>query len=177
MEAADLVSRLMEALQAEDAASEAARRARAAQAGLLAALRRLGVPTTRAVHRLAALGQLALPVGERLRLAERLRKRARRGTGRPGLPLGAHGVAEAASLPSSERAPQPDTEENTMGKLFKRTTVTEEWVQPKMEDEEDLEAAAEEASDEDDLDEEPDGETDEDDEEAPPKRAAKSSRK
>lgn len=177
MEAADLVSRLMEALRAEDAAAEAARRARAAQAGLLCALRKLGVPTTRAVHRLASLGQLALPIGERLRLAERLRKRARRGTGRPGFPLGAHGVAEATSLPSSERAPLPDTEENTMGKLFKRTTITEEWVQPKMADEEDLEAAADEESGEDDLDEELDEETDEDDEEAPPKRAAKPTRK
>lgn len=172
----DLIAGLWQALQAEDSAAAAARAARGTQAKLLGELRALGVPTTRAVHRLAALGHLALPVGERLRLAERLRKRARRGTGRPELPLGAHGVAEPAALPSSERAPPPDTKESDMGKLFKRTTVTEEWVQPKMVDDDAL-AAADEESEDDDLDEELDEETDEDDEEAPPKRAAKPSRK
>lgn len=178
----ELIAALWRALQEEDAATSVASAARTSQARLLGELRLAGVPTTRAVHGLAALWKMTLSIRDRLRLAERLRKRARRGTSRPALPFASHGVVATSGLPLSERALPPGTEESDMGKLFKRTTITEEWVEPKMSDD-DLLAAAEEAdeeSEDDDLDEDLDEESDEDadtDEEAPPKRVAKASRK
>ncbi len=74
----DLIADLVQALLDEEAARGSAREARARQAELLRALRAEGIRLGVVAHRVARARGMVLPVGERLRLAERLRKRASR---------------------------------------------------------------------------------------------------
>lgn len=130
----DPVTTLWAALRAEDDALAAAAQARAQQAQLLHELREGGLPTTHVAHRLATYWGTPLSIRDRLRLAERLRKRARRGTRRPALLPAPHGLPAEAPIRSAEGAITPADQENAMGKLLKRVT-TEEWIATNAEEE------------------------------------------
>lgn len=116
---------LAAAMRAEEDARSAVRSAMADQARLLAELRELGLPTTRVVHRVAADRGLILPVADRLRFAECLRRRAQRTTERradSSAPHRHHGIASS----SSPWAMEPSTEGDAMPRILKRTTTTVE---------------------------------------------------
>jgi len=74
----DLIADLVQALLDEETAHGTVREARSRQAELLRALRTAGVRLGVVAHRVARARGTVLPVEERLRLAERLRKRASR---------------------------------------------------------------------------------------------------
>lgn len=74
----DLIADLVLALADEEGARCSLRAARIRQAELLRALRAEGIRLGVVAHRVARARGMVLPVGERLRLAERLRKRASR---------------------------------------------------------------------------------------------------
>jgi len=160
-----LVDRLVRVLLAEEEARRAVREALREQAELLRELRAAGLPASRVAQRVALARGIVLPVRDRLRLAERLRKRAWRGTHRPRDLAAAHGLALAADS-HSEGAIKPTNDlESNMGKLIKRT-ITEEYLEDEDREEEERDqedgAEAEEA---------------EDDDEPAPRRRAKASRK
>jgi hypothetical protein len=158
-----LIERLVLALRAEEQTRSALRDALREQGRILRELRATGLPATTVAHRIAAARGIVLPVRDRLRLAERLRKRAWRGTGRPTDLAGAHGQPSAED-PRSDRAITPDHKESNVGKLIKRT-ITEEYL----EDEE---------GDEEEQDEAEDDEAEEEVEDEPaPRRRTKASRK
>jgi hypothetical protein len=153
----DPLAALVEALLAEDGARREVRGALREQARLLRELRALGLPTTIVAHRVAVARGIALPIEERVRLANRLRKRAWRGTRGPTDLPGLDGLTPIAASPS-DRALPPQRKEENMGKLIKRT-ITEEFVE-----EPDTEAEEQEAEE---ADEEEQAEVEED---APPAR-------
>jgi hypothetical protein len=74
----DPIADLVLALSDEEAARASVRDARARQADALIALRAAGLSIRAVAHRVARARGLTLPIGERLRFAERLRKRASR---------------------------------------------------------------------------------------------------
>ena len=157
-----LVDRLVLALRAEEQTRSALRDALREQGRILRELRATGLPATTVAHRIAAARGIALPVHDRLRLAERLRKRAWRGTHRPVDLAGPHGQPSATD-PRSDRAITPDHKESNVGKLIKRT-ITEEYLEDDEGDEEEQEAEDDETEEE--VDEEP-----------APRRRTKASRK
>lgn len=150
---------LAAAMRAEEDARSAVRSAMADQARLLAELRELGLPTTRVVHRVAADRGLILPVADRLRFAECLRRRAQRTTERradSSAPHRHHGIASS----SSPRAMEPSTEGDAMPRIIKRTTTTvEELLDDKnlagLDDAEDDDPEAEDGGGEDESEEQP----------------------
>jgi hypothetical protein len=160
---ASLLEQLVRSLLTEEQTRSALRNALREQGRILRELRATGLPTTTVAHRISAARGIVLPVRDRLRLAERLRKRAWRGTHRPVDLASAHGQVLTVD-PRSDRALTPDHEESNMGKLIKRT-ITEEYL----EDEE---------GDEEEQDEAEDDETEEEVEDEPaPRRRTKASRK
>ncbi len=160
----ELVAALLEVLVGEERARGEVRKALHRQAALLAELRSLGLPTTRVAHRLAFARGVPLSIGERLRLARRLRKRALRETRRPPILAASSGLPPLPTSPLDHRALTPGDEETNVAKLVKRT-ITEEYL-----DEDAPEAALEE---EDDTDGQDDTEEDVDEEPAPKKRSSR----
>jgi hypothetical protein len=77
-EADDLIAELVQALLDEEAARGRAGDARARQAELLSNLRQQGLRLTAVAHRVSRLRGWVLSIPDRIRLAERLRKRATR---------------------------------------------------------------------------------------------------
>ena len=139
---------LLVALRDEDSARAALRDALHRQAVALWELRRAGMVTSTIAAKVAKARGETLDLRHRLKLAERLRKRAWRGTHRPV----DHAVADGQSpirTPPSDRAMVPINEEQIMPKLVKKTTVTEEYVEPDDNDEiEDAEADVEDEAEE-----------------------------
>ncbi len=134
----DLIADLVQALLDEERARREVRAALRRQAELLHALRSEGFPATLVAHRVTSARGAVLPVRERLRVAQRLRKRALRETSRPAILAGAHGLTTVATSPS-ERALMPLHQESNMAaKLIKRV-ITEEFVEAD-EDQEALDA-------------------------------------
>lgn len=74
----DMIAELVLALLDEESAREKAGDARAKQAELLRSLRDHGLRLTAVAHRVSRARGWLLPVADRIRLAERLRKRAAR---------------------------------------------------------------------------------------------------
>ncbi len=151
MQGTGLIAELVGALIAEERARQAVRAALREQGRLLHSLRAAGLPAGAVAHRVAAVRGIALPVRDRLRLAERLRKRAWRGTHRPVDLTGAHGQPSAAD-PRSDRAITPRREDPMAGKIVRKTTTTVEEFTEKADEEgqdeaEDDETEAEEADD------------------------------
>lgn len=142
MPAASLLDALTEALLAEERARGEVRTALAHQAELLRHLRALGLPATRVAHRVAASQGVALPIGDRQRFARRLRKRAERETARRAGMAGFHGLT-ASPTSSWSWAISPPQQEEVMPKLVKRT-ITEEYVEEKDQDLDEVEDGAEE---------------------------------
>lgn len=128
MLAATLIDQLARSLLAEEEARRSVRDALREQATLLRELRGEGLALGRIAHRLGrALGH-ALSVRERLRLAERLRKRAARArTDRPPDLAVTHGQPPIVDA-RSDRALMPE-KESTMPKKLIRRTVVEEFTQ------------------------------------------------
>lgn len=123
---------LMDAILDEERARKAARLARERQVAAIEELRRSGLPVTAVASRVAHARGENLAVEGRLRFAERLRKRARRGTRCP-LEMGRpHGLLQPDAAPSDQAAISPPVpKENTMPQILKRTTTTtEEFLQP-----------------------------------------------
>lgn len=128
---ASLLDALAQALLGEERARAEVRAALARQADLLRQLRGLGLPATRVAHRVAASWGVSLSVSDRLRLARRLRKRAERETSRRADLAGAHGLAPSPT--SSWSWAITPSQEEVMAKLVKRT-ITEEYVEEKVQD-------------------------------------------
>jgi hypothetical protein len=131
MTSADLIDALARALRDEEQARAEVRRAMSQQAILIRQLRAAGLDSSRVAHRVAVARGVALSVGDRRRLAERLRGRARRWTVRPVDSGWAPGNGPLAGSPSDERAIVPAQEEEDMAKrMIRRTTTIEEIVDP-----------------------------------------------
>jgi len=143
--AADLLAALAEALLDEERARGQVRSALARQADILRQLRVLGLPDSTVAHRVASAQGITLPLAERLRMAERLRKRRSRRTGRPVDLAGADGLTPSATS-SLSWAITPPQQEEAMAKLVKRT-ITEEYVEEKDQDPDEVEEGAEEEED------------------------------
>jgi hypothetical protein len=158
-----LVDRLVAALLDEEQGRRAVHEALTEQGSLLRELRAAGVPATRVAHRILAARGVALPVRDRLRLAERLRKRAWR-TLRPVDLAASHGQPRLAG-PRSDRALTPGKEDVMAGKIVKRTTTTVEEFEDEDGDEE-VEEDGDEVEEEAEAEDEP-----------APRRRAKASRK
>ncbi len=141
----DRLADLEAAILAEEAARKALRAASEHVAELVRALQSEGVPSATLAGRVARVYGVQPTVAARQRIASRLRKRVSRVTHRHGFFNTAHSDNESSGVPC-------DGTEASMGKLVKRTVVTEEFV----ESAEDSDVEAEEESDESD-------ETDEDD--------------
>ncbi len=160
---AALVDRLVAALFGEEEARRAVGDALREQARLLRELRAVGLPASRVAQRVALARGLVLPIEDRLRLAERLRKRAWRGTRRPADLALPHGQTASADS-RSERAIMPVHGETTMPERLIKRVITEEYVSDEDEDLEGLEA-------------EEDDETEDEADEHAPGRRSKPSRK
>lgn len=140
---------LLAALRDEESARAALRDALRRQAVALRELRRAGMVTSTIAAKVAKARGETLDLRHRLMLAERLRKRAWRGTHRPV----DHAVADGQSPtppPRSDRAMVPFYEEQVMPKLVKKTTVTEEFVEP---DDQEVESETDETEEQDDEEE------------------------
>ena len=146
-----LLDDLAQALLDEERARAEVQAAVGRQADLLRDLRRLGVPATRVAQKVASSLGHPLPVGDRLRLARRLRKRAERETARRADLVAPSGHLVIAASPSDRALPPQPEEENVMPKLIKRTVV-EEYVEDEAKD-----AERDEDADDQEEDEEEDG--------------------
>ena len=131
--AADHLTELAQALLDEERARDEVRAVLNRQADLLRLLRSEGMTLPEVAHRVVRARGLVLPIAERLRLAERLRKRVSRRTTRPPNLAGSHGLPPTSIAPS-DRALTPDHQESNMAKLVKRT-ITEEFIESKKPDE------------------------------------------
>jgi len=133
--AADHLAQLAQALLDEERARAEVRSAVHRQAVALRELRALGLPASTVAYRVAHARGLVLALPDRLRLAARLRKRAWRGTRCPDEVALSHGPA-LRTAPPCDRALPPESQENEMPRVVKRTTVTEEFLDPESTDEE-----------------------------------------
>jgi len=164
--ATDHLAELAQALRDEERARDEVRAVLNRQADLLRLLRSEGMTLPEVAHRVVRARGLVLPIAERLRLAERLRKRVSRRTTRPPNLAGSHGPAPSSIAPS-DRALTPDHEEIDMPRIVKRTTVTEEYLdRDKLPEDEDQEVEGEEDLDEHDGE----AETEEEPEDATPRK-------
>jgi hypothetical protein len=145
--AADLVADLARALLDEEHARAELRATLDRQADLLHQLRAEGLTLPVVAGRVLRCRGLVLPITQRLKVAERLRKRAARRTTRPLDLVGAHGLDPTpASL--CGRAITPEEQEVDMARIVKKTTtVTTEYVEPE-EPDEDQEVETDEAEEE-----------------------------
>jgi hypothetical protein len=143
----ELIAALVEALRDEERARREFRASLRRQAALLGQLSSLGLPTSTVVHRVARAQGLTLGLRERLRLAERFRKRRWRGTRCPADLGAAHGQSPSAAS-RSDWAIAPTDKESIMPKLVKRTTVTETEEFKEVEDGEEHEDEADEGEEE-----------------------------
>jgi len=135
MTATDHLADLVQALLAEEKARGEVREAVHRQALALRELRQLGMPASTVAHRVAHARGLVLALPDRLRLAERLRKRRWRGTRCPDEVVVSHGPGVVAA-PPCDRALQPEHQESNMGKLVKKTVTVEEYLDPESPDDE-----------------------------------------
>jgi hypothetical protein len=124
MPGADLVSGLFQAMLDEERARAELRVALSRQAALLRELRTSGLPLTVVAQRIARARGVVMPIGERLRLAERLRKRVARRTTCPANNVAPHGQA-ASPTSRLDRVLPPNEKEMVMPKIVKRTVVEE----------------------------------------------------
>jgi hypothetical protein len=153
--AADHLADLFQALLAEEKARDEVRAAVHRQAVALRELRRLGLPPSVVAQKVATARGLVLGLPDRLRLAERLRKRRWRGTRCPSEVVLSHGPPPSSITPL-DRASPPDHQEATMAKLVKRT-ITEEFIETKKPDEDEDQEVEEDVDESDDVEEEPEG--------------------